>query len=308
MESKPLVFETPDPPQSIEEINAALQAKAPAKGLSGIESGNTELKVNEIFRFFEDLTSAPPKVQYRRDTPAPLPISEKLVRLQEELKELQGEANIDPESKMVLDALQQQIEGLRGLNSSTEIRTEPIDDFVYQESDFSSGITFQLKIDSDMISQTDALNVAELEIEIRRLEKLIGVRQTDTPVNLDIYNLNTKLNLLDPVKLDAVESQAKSLGNELDMLTSSKTEFSLEAYALEALRDLSVLEFPDLLEVAEKLAVCGPMHEQNLSLASSIAKLEQLADSILEIVDEDAEVLEELRLGIRENAAQLGLR
>mmetsp|Transcript_23873 Transcript_23873/g.42261 ORF Transcript_23873/g.42261 Transcript_23873/m.42261 type:complete len:311 (+) Transcript_23873:23-955(+) len=308
MESKPLVFETPDPPQTIDEINAALLARVPLKGLSGIETGNTELKVKDIFQFFEDLTSAPPKVNYRRDTPAPLPTSEKLLRIQAEVKELLTDPNIDDESKQALIELAHQLEGLHDLNSGTATLSEPAPEFNYEESDFAGGVSFTLKVDPETIAQADALKLAELEVEIRRLEKLVGVKEVDLPASKQIHRINNKLELLDITKLESIESQAKSLGNELDMLSSSKSEFSLETYALEGLRELSVLEFPDLLEVAEKLAVSKPMHDENLRLATSLAKLELLADSLLELVDEDADVLEELQKGLEENAELLGMQ
>jgi hypothetical protein len=38
------------------------------KGLVGVESGNTDLNIKEIFQFFEELTSVSPKVSYKKDS------------------------------------------------------------------------------------------------------------------------------------------------------------------------------------------------------------------------------------------------
>jgi hypothetical protein len=304
MESKPLVFETPDPPQTIEELNSSLLSRAPMKGLVGIESGNTDLNIKEIFQFFEELTSVPPKVSYKKDSPAPLPTSEKLIRLQAEVRELQ--ALDDPDSREALEALNSQLMHLHELNSAASVQALPTDAAEYSAIDFTGGISFTLRADPDQVSKTEALKLAELDVEVRRLDKLIGVLQSGGPVSSEILRMNLKLDLLDPLKLERIDTQAKSLGNELDLLSSSKMEFALEDYALEGLKELGALDFPDLLEVVESLAVSGPMHNQNLALAESLARLEHLADSLLEEVGEDTEVVQELLQGIAANRQVLG--
>jgi hypothetical protein len=195
---------------------------------------------------------------------------------------------------------------LHELNSAASVQALPTDAAEYSAIDFTGGISFTLRADPDQVSKTEALKLAELDVEVRRLDKLIGVLQSGGPVSSEILRMNLKLDLLDPLKLERIDTQAKSLGNELDLLSSSKMEFALEDYALEGLKELGALDFPDLLEVVESLAVSGPMHNQNLALAESLARLEHLADSLLEEVGEDTEVVQELLQGIAANRQVLG--
>lgn len=320
MDKTPQVFESPDYPKTIEEINEEIEPKS-FPPVSGLVTKPVDLPVSEIFRFFEGLTQQQqPEMPYMTDRKHPgsrfislTELETELVEVQRELatgQEYDGRENLHRQASELAEMLSRLKEkakksvetGDRKWKTALTSQIQPI------TRNSSLGVTYEVTAGRSSEEFQYRQRLAKLEERIKYIERCVGDWKRSKPLCETVAQVQKHVQMMNSSLLEHLENQSKNLSTDLDLLyMNSKSEFQVDKDTVQQLSTLhsDVAEAMNTLgtlpAIVDKAAAVKPWQDLSLRLSDRVKRLEEIAASVLTSASEQAEICTALRTGIAEN-------
>lgn len=319
MDKAPQVFETPDYPKTIEQLNEEIEPKS-FPPVAGLITKQPDLPVADIFRLFEGLTQKQPETQYAAERKPPQSRFVSLTELETELMEVQREL-AEKQEYDGKEELHKQASDLAALLARLKERAQKTVETGSRKWKTvlagqvqplhlhpSSGVTYELTAGRSIEEFQYRQRLSRLDERIKYIERCLGDWKGSKSLCETASALQRHVQMMNSSFLEHLENQSKNLSTDLDLLyLNSKSEFQVEK---ETVQQLSTL-YSDVSEamstlaavpsVVDKATAVKPWQDLSIRLNDRINRLEEIAASVLASASEQAEVCAALEAGIAEN-------
>ena len=319
MEKQAQVFESPDYPKTIEEINEEIEPKS-FPPVAGLVAKQPDMQLTDIFKYFENLTQSAPPTQYISERKSTTSRFLYITELESELNEIQRElaSNSAYDSK---EQLHKQASDLAVLLTSVKEKAHKsvetgsckwraaletkVEGMAMRQA---PGVTYEVSVTRSTQDLQYRQRLSRLEERIKQIERSLGDWKRSKSVCDTMSSLQRHVQMMNSSLLEHIENQSKNLTTDLDLLfTTSKSEFQVEKETMIALSTLQtdisepLSTISTLPAIVERAAAIKPLQDLSLRLNERIQKLEEISACILASAAEQSDICATLSAGIQEN-------
>jgi chromosome segregation ATPase len=320
-DSKVEIYETQDYPKTIDEINEEIEPKFFTSNV-GIDTRPNELTVSEIFENLNEITQKTKKVSYISEKRAFMGKTERLQLYEAELQSIKQEFSNSVGMDMVTQlSLQEEINFLAAKIDELKERHTQVQ---AQETNKSRGFSKDVsKINSEIdtsqgllcelnVSTTEeSARISRLEESIREMEHALGQWKQNKPVNEFLKELLLKIKFMNTSLLEKIESHAKHLGAELDLLFNAKHELQVTSDISQMINNLHsechgvINEVYNLPVLLDQMACSSESYSTGLKVFEQLIRLEETTNFLMRETVETSGLLENMKSGMSENLSKL---
>lgn len=313
MESSIVILETPELQKTIEEINDEIEPKTFTQANLGLENKPRDLSLPEIFDKFNNDKPKPAALPYIREPKVSSSNTSKLKTIESELNSI-GEllSSLDPKDPdysfcqsefsdliLKLEKIQEKskLVSIKHSFPKTSISGKP-----ETAEEFNKSVTFDLSL-----TEVEERNrLSRLENKLREIEFVLGTWKQSKPVGEALAEFILKTKFLNIEFLERLKEQAKHLGTDLDIISSSgydenATDNSKEISELSRETLASLSNIPKLTLYLERLKNSYGLFNAHSALAKRLLNVEISSENTLGRASHSLIAQENLREGVEEN-------
>ena len=320
-DSKVEIYESQDYPKTIDEINEEIEPKFFTSNV-GIDMRPNELTVSEIFEHLNEVTQKTKKVSYITEKKQFMGKSEKLQIYEAELQSIKQDFSNSVGMDMVTQlSLQEEISFLAAKidelklrhidNQAIEIRKSRGLSKTVGKIDSLVDTTEGLLCELNLSSTEESARVSRLEENVRGMEHALGQWKQNKPINEFLKELLLKIKFMNTSLLEKIETHAKHLGAELDLLFNAKHELQVTPDISELINNLhtechgAINEVYNLPILLDQMACSADSYSTGLKVSEQLIRLEESANFLMRQTVETSSVLENMKSGMKDNLTQL---
>merc|ERR1740121_556039 len=174
-------------------------------------------------------------------------------------------------------------------------------------------VTYEINYAPSGGAVSNSSKIAALESQLASVEKQLGVFDQSCPfadLQTAVTQLQRRLSVLDPQKIEAIRSGAQKALGEVDAVLQKKSQLEGVGSNPELDRKANELyEFchrwsavaPSLPALVSRLQSLQALHQESGSFASRLGALEQRQEELATLLDSTATAVQDLSKGLQEN-------
>lgn len=184
-------------------------------------------------------------------------------------------------------------------------------------ADAEGRVTYELRYAPSAGAVAESMQVAQLEVAVREVEKHLGAPDPNAPfsdLHSAVADLQRRVSLLDPAKIDSIAHRVKTVMEDIDRVLAKTTELDGGGEGKQAEEDAKVHELYELCHqwnaaagalpsVLSRLRSLQALHQQSASFAQRLQALEQQQDELQKLLETTNSAVRELGEGLTENTA-----
>ena len=297
MEGHIQIFETPDHYKTIEEINEEIEPKTFSQNLA-IESKPIGISISKIHEMLSTKSTSKQNISYNQQQPLKRVQPGRIESLEAELNQLK---QLIPEDAKEAEELLNQIK----LKLNTQkVEAKPFEvpePTIKKKEKLAEGFKLELAV------REERGGLWRLDNKVKLLEYALGEWNQTKTVAQTLAELIGRTRFLSPVLLEKLETQAKHLGTDLEIMLTSKAEVQVEPDVLSLVQSLHhdvsshLQSLPMLPLLLKRIKHAVPFHKAHLELDVELFDLETSADQLVSSLNYLQQNIDSVKEGIKEN-------